>query len=211
MRKYFFILPFVILLIAGCSPKLFRDLDMRPATSVKMQRNSLMPVFDHLEEAKFYSTQIDFKENSMAGILAVTKESDGHFRMVLMTAFGMTLFDFSLSRDSFIVNSCVEQMNKKMVLNLLEKDFRSLFMLNVPNEFKAVYYRNKEKQNWIGYSVKADDGECNYLIYPRENNFVRNIQNGCFIKRMRAVLDEQVITIYHPKLKLKLVMTEMNM
>lgn len=209
MRKYI-IFSVLIFLVAGCTPKLFRDLQMRPATSVKIHRGNLMPAFDRLETAKYYTAQIDFKENSMSGILALTKESEGQFRMVMMTTFGITLFDFSISRDSFIVNSCMEQMNKKVVLNILEKDFRSIFMLNVPEQFSARYYKNPQKPNWIGYGVNADDGECDYLIYPRETGFVRNIQNGGSIKRMNAVFDEQVVTIHHPKLKLKLVLTEMQ-
>ncbi len=209
MRKYI-LLPFLIVIMAGCTPKLFRNLDMRPATSVKIHRGNLMPAFDHLDSAKYYSAQIDFKENSMSGILALTKESEGRFRMVMMTTFGVSLFDFSVSRDSFIVNSCMEQMNKKVVLNILEKDFRSLFMLNVPEHFSAIYYKNSQKPDWIGYGVKADDGECDYLIYPKGTNFVRNIQNGCCIKRMNAVFDEQVVTIHHPKLKLKLILTELQ-
>lgn len=183
---------------------------MRPTSSVKVSRGNLMPAFDQLQEAKYYTAQIDFKENSMPGIMAMTKEDTGKFRIVMMTTFGMSLFDFSVSRDSFVVNSCMEQMNKKVVLKILEKDFRSLLMLNVPEQpkqFSARYYANPKKTNWVGYGVNADDGECDFLIYPREGGFVRNIQNGGAIKRMNAVFDEQVVTIQHPKLKLKMVMT----
>ena len=88
MRKYI-LLPFLIVIMAGCTPKLFRNLDMRPATSVKIHRGNLMPAFDHLDSAKYYSAQIDFKENSMSGILALTKGSlpygdDDYFRCVTL-------------------------------------------------------------------------------------------------------------------------------
>ena len=185
-------------------------MNMRPAGAITTYRGNLLPAFDAVDEARYYNVQLTFKENEMGGILALNQPEKGTFRLIMMTAFGMPMFDFSISRDSFIVNSCMEQMNKKVVLNILEKDFRSLLMLNLPNKFNAVYYRNNRLKDYAGYSINADDGEFNFLLYPRNGGYVRNIQNGGSIKRMNATFDDQVVTINHPKLGLQMVMTMMS-
>ncbi len=196
--------------LAGCTPKLFRASGMRPVASVSMSRGSLFPVFDSMDAPWYYSAQIDFKDKSMGGILAMTQESAGQFRLVMMTTFGVSLFDFSLSADSFVVNSCMEQLNKKSVLGILEKDFRALLMLNVPEKCKAVFYQRADKKDWSGYAIKTSYGECDYIVYPREGGFVRQVQNGCAIKRMSAMFDEQVVTLSHPRLGLKMLLTRMG-
>lgn len=200
--------------LSACTPKLFRDLDMQVVSSVSLSRGTLMPVFDNITEPVYYTAQLDYQKTeetgvSMMGILAMTQEAKGSYRLVMMSSFGVTLFDFSISRDSFVVNSCMDQMNKKVVLGILEKDFRTILMLNVPEKMKGRLYRTNSKPDWLGYGINADDGECDYLIEPNGISFKRTIQNGGPIKRMTAVFDEDVVTIQHPKLGLKIIMTKM--
>lgn len=195
--------------MSSCTPKIFNSLGLQPTTPVHMHRANLYPVFDDYETARYYSAQVDFKEKSITGILALSREAQEprKFRMVMMTPFGIPIFDLSISRDSFIVNSCIEQLNKKSVLNLLERDFKSLLMVDVPEDFPgAIYLPPKGSERW-GYSVTTKEGGNNYLFYHKGNGIVHVIQNGSGIKKMNAVFDNQVITIEHPKLKLRLVMS----
>ena len=101
----------------------------------------------------------------------------------------------------------MEQMNKKTVLGILEKDFRTILMLNVPEKFSARLYRNNARKDCMGYGVNADDGECDFIVYAQGKDFVRRVQNGGVIKRMDAVFDDRVVTLQHPKLGLKIVLT----
>lgn len=206
------ILPVLLAGLVGCTPKVFTHEGMRPTTSVKMHRSNLFPVYDEYEAARYYTAEVSFKENNMTGILALSREAENprRFRMIMMTPFGMPLFDFSLSRDSFIVNSCMEQMNKKVVLKILEKDFKSLLMLDVPENFPATIYMPVKKTpgKW-GYSVNTSTGGNNYILYEKENGFLHLIQNGGAIKRMNAAFDSQSAVIDHPKLGLKMTLTLM--
>ncbi|MBR5694798.1 MAG: hypothetical protein IKX43_00990 [Paludibacteraceae bacterium] len=208
IRKILF-LTVVLAGLASCTPKVFNQSGLRPTTSVKMHRSNLMPVFDEYEAARYYSAQVDFKENSLTGVLALSREAQDprKFRLIMMTQFGVPIFDFSVSRDSFIVNSCMEQLNKKVVLNILKRDFRSILMVDVPEEFPGTVYMPTRGQARWGYSVTTKEGGNNYMFYTKDNGFVRIIQNGGLLKRMNAVFDEQVITVEHPKLKLKMVLT----
>ncbi len=209
MTKKIILLAVIMAGMSSCTPKLFSNLGLQPTTPVHMHRANLYPVFDDYETARYYSAQVDFKEKSVTGILALSREAQDprKFRMIMMTPFGIPIFDFSISRDSFIVNSCMEQLNKKSVLKLLENDFKSLLMVDVPEDFSgAIFLPPKGNERW-GYSVTTKNGGNNYLFYHQDNGLVHIIQNGTGLKKMNAVFDNQVITIEHPKLKLRLVMT----
>lgn len=213
MLKRVFVFSILLAGLVGCTPKLFTSSGMRPTTSVKMHRSNLLPVYDEYEAARYYTAQVDFKDKNMTGILALSREAADplRFRMIMMTPFGVPLFDFSISKDSFIVNNCMEQLNKKIVLNMLEKDFRTLLMLDVPEKetFPGVVYMPVNPCGKWGYSVTTQSGGNNYLIYEKETGFLRAIQNGGALKRMNAYFDEQSAVINHPKLKFKLTLTLM--
>lgn len=211
MVKKSVILMVILMGLVGCTPQIFNKSGMRPTTSVKMHRSNLMPVYDEYDAARYYMAQVDFKDKNLSGILALSKESDAprRFRMVMMTPFGVPLFDFSLSQDSFIVNSCVEQMNKKIVLNMLERDFKALLMLDVPETFPGVVYMPVKPNGRWGYSVNTRKGGNNYILYERENGLLRVIQNGGALKRMNAAFDSQSAVIDHPKLGFKMTLTLM--
>lgn len=211
MLKKLIVLPILLAGLVGCTPKLFNNAGMRPTTSVKMHRSNLFPVYDEYEAARYYQAQVDFKDKSMTGVLALSRESENprKFRMIMMTPFGIPLFDFSVSRDSFVVNSCIDQMNKKIVLNLLERDFKSLLMVDVPETFPAVLYMPMKSSGRWGCSVTTKKGGNNYIICQRESGFLHAIQNGGALKRMDAVFDEQAAVIQHPKLGFKMTLTLM--
>lgn len=196
--------------LTGCTPALFRNLEMQPVSPALMSRGSLLPAFDRMTQPKNFYCEISFKEKQMAGVMSMNQEEKGRYRVLLLSTFGPAIFDFTISRDSFIVNSCMEQMNKKVVLNLLEKDLRAVLMLNIPDKFRARFYRTNVHPDWMGYGVNADDGECDYLIRPQGAGFVRTVQNGGAVKRMNATFDEQVITITHPKLGLTITAKELT-
>jgi hypothetical protein len=54
----------------------------------------------------------------------------------------MGVFDFEFARDTFHVHSCLELLDRKRVLKLLEEDFRTLLLLDVQphNNTAAVYH-----------------------------------------------------------------------
>lgn len=61
-------------------------------------------------------------------MLIVRQMPDNEIRILGSTYFGLSLFDFSLHCDTFIVNSCIEPMRKKKMLKILETDFKNLFL-----------------------------------------------------------------------------------
>lgn len=191
-------------MMVSCTPKIYRSMGLQPTISVSTYRSNLMPAFDSLAAPMYFTADVAFKDNSLSGMLALSQEGDKSYRIVMMTTFGMQIFDFSLSKDSFIVHSCMEQLNKKVVLNLLRDDFRSILMLDVPEQFKGLLYQSSVNSQRWGCSLRTKRGEYNYVLYPKGTNFVRMVGKDSGVKEMIGVFDEEVVMIEHAKLGLKI-------
>lgn len=97
-----------------------------------------------------YKTHIEIYGNKMGGIFIAKRINDSIHRMVLTTDFGNKLLDFEVSENSFKVNFVIDNLDKKIIINTLRDDFRTLLQVN-SKVFKT-YKRNNE------------------VIYQTENN-----------------------------------------
>lgn len=110
-----------------------------------------------------YNLQLDFKKHHFSGMLLIKELNSGEIRIVGTTYFGMSLFDFSLSNGSFLVNSCIEPLKRKKLLLLLESDFRQLLLTNQRRKVKAKadYDRRYGFGRWFGKTficINEDEG-----------------------------------------------------
>ncbi len=97
------------------------------------------PYFSNQEKDYVYKADIDLYKKTFSGILVLKKLGAQHHRIVFTTEMGNTIFDFSFKGNDFIVNHILADINKKMVINLLRKDFRTLVAenLSVLNTFTS--------------------------------------------------------------------------
>jgi hypothetical protein len=84
------------------------------------------PYFSDASKDYVYKAKITLYSKTFGGIFIVKKIAEANHRIVFTTEMGSKLFDFSFKNDDFKVNYILENMNKKMLLNILEKDFRVL-------------------------------------------------------------------------------------
>lgn len=92
------------------------------------EATALPPILRAETQSQKYNLQLDFMRHHFSGMLIVRQMPDNEIRILGSTYFGLSLFDFSLRNDTFIVNSCMEPMRKKKMLGLLETDFKNLFL-----------------------------------------------------------------------------------
>ncbi len=195
-----------LLFFAACSPKIFSGLESA-GTKKSISKQELYPVFNAGDSIRIFNMQIDYKEHNFSGLLIVKPDENGFTRAVFTTLFGMTVFDFTFNEAEFIVNRCIEQMQKKMVLNLLKKDFRTLFLYNVPLVFDAKIYQGKEAT--VGYKIKTKDGKGYFLTNTTDKQLQKVEMPGCITL---LCLDYQNysnafpehIRMLHPKIKLSM-------
>ena len=89
-----------------------------------------------------YKTHIEIYGNKMGGIFIAKRINDSIHRMILTTDFGNKLLDFEISENSFKVNFIIDNLDKKIIINTLRDDFRTLLQVN-SKVFKT-YKRNNE-------------------------------------------------------------------
>ncbi len=97
------------------------------ASHPKKAQNILPEIITTGNVTQKFNMQLDFGKNHFSGMLIARRMDSGEIRLLFNTHFGLSVFDFSLHPDSMEVNSIVEPMRKKKILNLLEKDFRLVF------------------------------------------------------------------------------------
>lgn len=117
MIRYFLFFSILICIgLTSCSKKLY---------PTGTENHALINVDNTVQK---YNLKMDIRKNHMSGILAVRKMDSGEIRIVGVTQFGLSLFDFGLQGENWQVHSCIEPMRNKRFLNLLESDFKLLFL-----------------------------------------------------------------------------------
>lgn len=162
----------------------------------------LNPYFSNENLDYVYKTHIEVYGNDLSGIFVTKKINDSIHRVVFTTDFGNKLLDFEISNNSFKVNYVVEDLDRKLILNTLEKDFKLLLKQSFvvdemfENEEYYIYKSNEGKRfNYI-YQSKADD------------QFIKIIQTSKRKEKLRLNFDSKEgkiaenILILHQNIKL---------
>lgn len=134
----FFLISF-ILVMAGCAsyPKK-NGFEKVEATNSPVQN----PYFSDTSIDYVYKAKIDVFDTSFGGILVVKKLGPASHRIAFTTEMGNTLFDFSFIEDHFTVNSILKDLDRKILINILRKDFTAL--IREQNTLQEQYQKNDE-------------------------------------------------------------------
>ncbi|MEQ3661714.1 MAG: hypothetical protein ABNG96_03400 [Flavobacterium sp.] len=136
--------------------------------------------------------------------------NDTIHRVVFTTDFGNKLLDFEISETGFKVNYVVEGLDRKLILNTLEKDFKLLlkqsFKINevFENNEYYIYKCNDEKRFNYVYKSKSDD------------KFVKIIQASKSKEKLTLKFDSyegkiaENILILHHNIKLKITLNKLE-
>lgn len=92
------------------------------------EASALPPIIVTGQQSVKYNMQLDFRKHHFSGMLIVRQMPGNEIRILGATYFGLSLFDFSLTDEVMKVNSCIDPMKKKRILQLLERDFKNLFL-----------------------------------------------------------------------------------
>lgn len=119
MKRFLVSTSFSILLllnVVGCvSPRETQSLDATPIIHL-----------DSVISEKF-DLNLSIGKHSFSGMLIMRKIKNQEIRILGTTYFGLSLFDFSITHDgTFQVNKCIQPLQHKKLLKLLENDFKLL-------------------------------------------------------------------------------------
>jgi hypothetical protein len=160
------------------------------------------PYFSDPEKDYVYKADIDLYRKTFSGILILKKLGVQHHRVVFTTEMGNTIFDFSFKGNDFIVNHILADINKKMVINLLKKDFRTLVTENpsVLNTFTS--------QDRFIFETKIDERK--HYYHAIDGNLEKIVQTKNRKKRVSFIFSAvnaevaKNIQILHHNIKLSI-------
>jgi hypothetical protein len=122
-----------------------------------------VPYFSNLEMDYVYKANITIYGNELSGIFIAKKINDSTHRVVFTTEFGNKLLDFEISETDFKVNSIVEELDRKILINTLKTDFRLLLKKNYvvkqqyENSESKVFLTEDDKTNLYLFVSKSDN------------------------------------------------------
>lgn len=109
-----------------------------------------------------YKTGVDAYGQYLSGLLIIKSLKEDNYRLVFTTEMGLKLFDFEFKDEEFVVHYCMEKLNKKPVLNLLEKDFSLMLAREVLGDKEVKKVQNQDK---IEYHWKAENEIRTYYTF----------------------------------------------
>jgi len=151
-----------------------------------------------------YKAHISIYGKDFGGIFIAKKINDTLYRTAFTTEFGNKLFDFEITDDSFKVNYIMEELDRKIIVNTLKRDF--MLLLKKHHEIEEQYEDNQE----IIYK-SADKGRYNYLFIDKATGKLSKIVNTTKSKEKIVVnfskennILAKNIVIDHKSIKLKI-------
>ncbi len=82
--------------------------------------------FSNTNKDYLYKAKVNIFNTSFGGILVIKKSAARAHRIVFTTELGNTIFDFSIVDEEFKINRILKELDRKILLNILEKDFKTL-------------------------------------------------------------------------------------
>jgi phosphoribosylformylglycinamidine (FGAM) synthase PurS component len=155
----------LVLVLSSCATNnVVRDYINVPLENASFE----VPYFSNPTIDYVYKANIRVYGNELTGIFIAKKINDSTHRIVFTTEFGNKLLDFEISEKDFKVNSIVSELDRKILVNTLVKDFRLL--LRSHYDFKE-QFDSKESKVCL-----SEDGKLlNYLFISKSDNTLSKI------------------------------------
>lgn len=194
---------FLLLVLTSCATNNLAK-DLKPATPEKTIYNA--PYFANPEIDYVYKANINVYGNALSGIFIAKKINDTTHRVVFTTEFGNKLLDFEISESNFKINSIVDELNKKILINTFKKDFRlilrsSYLIKEQLEDEKSKVYKSDDGKNFNYLYINKLDGKLYKIVSASKRK--EKIRVG-FASQKNNIADTIVIQHYDIKLRIEL-------
>jgi len=159
---------FIFFLVSSCSNP-YKNLTK---TEYPEKNTSVIPYsLPYTDRTIIYKADLSFYKNTFGGLLIIKKTEINKYRIVLTTQFGLKIFDFELNQGKLNVVFCIDQLNKKMIINTFEEDFNILLM---QEGFEQLFEMQNPEQNQKIWQLKSGKFST-YFIQNNESVSIDNI------------------------------------
>lgn len=174
-------------------------------TPKKLEKTTYeVPYFADSKADYVYKTNITVYGHELSGIFIAKKINDTTHRVVFTTEFGNKLMDFEISDKTFKVNSIVSELDRKILINTLEEDFRLLL--------KKDFLIQEQFENESYNIYKSEDGKRdNYLFVSKKDQKLEKVIRSSKAKEKITItftLENDIfvkkVVILHQNIKLKI-------
>lgn len=97
-----------------------------------VQEEIFNPYFSHVSKDYVYKAKIEAFDKTFGGLFIVKKLGPAHHRIVFTTEMGNTIFDFTFQGNDFKVNRILNEMDRKLLISILKRDFKTLITEHIP-------------------------------------------------------------------------------
>ncbi|OFY41060.1 MAG: hypothetical protein A2X18_11900 [Bacteroidetes bacterium GWF2_40_14] len=113
-------------------------LALSSCSTLKNSVGSVPHVIDSIPETQIFELQMNFRDDEFGGLLLLKKYGNDHYRFILTSHFGLTVFDMEINKREYVTHYCIQPLNNKRALYLLRNDFS---MLIKPDFFPNIRYK----------------------------------------------------------------------
>jgi len=171
-------------------------------TTAITKQSILNPYFSNTSKDYVYKANISIFNKALGGIFIVKKLGKKHHRIAFTTEMGNKIFDFTFLENDFKVNHILKDIDKKILINILKKDFKVLITENPPVEKTFYKTPNSIYETHIGTKKHY-----HYLSEKKLHRIVR-VHNGkekveFLFSKINDDIAEQ-IQILHKNIKLEI-------
>ncbi|MBF7092692.1 hypothetical protein IUY40_14235 [Flavobacterium sp. ALJ2] len=191
---------FLVLFLFSCSQKITKNYTSKTLDKTTYEA----PYFSNPEIDYVYKANITVYGHELSGIFIAKKINDTTHRVVFTTEFGNKLLDFEISETNFKVNSIVSELDRKILISTLKKDFRLLLKKN------HIIEKQFEDQTNTIYQSK-DGNRYNFIFLSKENKKLEKIIHASSTKEKITIrfssennIFAEKIEILHQNIKLKI-------
>ena len=191
---------FLVLFLFSCGQKITKNFTPKPLEKTSYEA----PYFSNPEIDYVYKANITVYGHELSGIFIAKKINDTTHRVVFTTEFGNKLLDFEISETNFKVNSIVSELDRKILISTLKKDFRILL--------KKSYLINEQFENQTNTIYQSKDGkQYNFIFLSKENQKLEKLVYASQTKEKITIsfssennIFAEKIEILHQNIKLKI-------
>ena len=154
--------------------------------------SNLNPYFSDTTQDYIYKANISAFDNNFGGIFIVKKLGPDHHRIVFTTELGNKIFDFTFSKNEFKVNHVLKDLDKKLLINILQNDFKVLvtespvvekaFLRKTDTVYQTVilgknhFHFSKKKQLYKIIRVKNGQPNVEFLFSEINDDLAKHIE-----------------------------------
>ncbi|MBW3545434.1 MAG: hypothetical protein KY428_07540, partial [Bacteroidetes bacterium] len=156
-----------------------------------------------------YDAAFQYKDFNASGLLVIKRLDTGAFHVVLLSKFGPSLLEFKLDEGGMHWIKTFEQLNKRTVQKLLERDFRVL-MLSSLDHPQFIELKSSSDALKV-YRVKGDpdmkitlEAQSRRVLYAENRGFLNPVKTRAVFEYGEGNSIPKQISLTHRNVKMRL-------